>query len=95
MAEEKEKKPAKVGPKATAAMTKDEPKKEKPAKAPEKKSEKKDEFASQNLKFEFLPARENPVLMAPASFQLLPQLNSFAESFPQKPQTPPPRGLLA
>lgn len=39
--EKKEKKVAKVGPKATAAMTKDEPK-EKSAKAPEKKSEKKD-----------------------------------------------------
>jgi hypothetical protein len=60
-----------------------------------KKSEKKDEFTPQNLKFEFLPAKENPVLVAPASFQLLPQLNSFAESLPQEPQTPPPRGFLA
>lgn len=51
MAEEKEKKPAKVGPKATAAMTKDEPKKEKPAKAPEKKSEKKDSKKKKKHKF--------------------------------------------
>jgi hypothetical protein len=60
-----------------------------------KKSEKKNEFTTQSLKFEFPPARENPVLVAPASFQLLPQLNSFAESLPHKPQTPPPRGCFA
>ena len=60
-----------------------------------KKSEKKNEFTALNLRFEFLLAKENPALVAPAGFQLLPQLNSFAESLPQKPQTPPPRGCLA
>jgi len=59
-----------------------------------KKSEKKNEFTGQNQKLEFPPAKENPVLIAPSSFQLLPQGNSFAESLPQKPPTPPPRGFF-
>lgn len=60
-----------------------------------KKSEKKNAFTAPNLKFEFPPAKENPVLIAPASFQLLPQANSFADSFPQTPPSPPPRGCFA
>ena len=60
-----------------------------------KQSEKKNVFTAQNLKFEFPPAKENPVLIAPASFQLLPRANSFADSFPQTPPSPPPRGCFA
>jgi hypothetical protein len=60
-----------------------------------KKSEKKNEFTLQMQKLEFPPAKENPVLIAPANFQLLPQANCFAESLTQKPLTPPPRGFLA
>jgi len=60
-----------------------------------KKSEQKNEFTSQNLNFEFPPAKENPIFIAPASFQLLPQLNSFSESLLPEPPTPPPRGCFA
>jgi len=60
-----------------------------------KKSEKKSEFAVQTQKLEFPPSKENPVLVAPSNFQLLPQLNFFAESLNQKPLTPPPRSLFA
>jgi len=59
-----------------------------------KKSEKKNEFTLQTQKLEFLPAKENPVLIAPSDFQLLPQMDAFAESFIQKPLTPPPRGFF-
>ena len=59
-----------------------------------KKSEKKNEFTAQIQKLEFPPTKENPVLIAPLSFQLLPQGNSFAESLSQKPPTPPPRGFF-
>ncbi len=60
-----------------------------------KKSEKKNDFTAQNLKFEFPPVKGNPVLMAPASFKLLPLANSFAGFLPQQPPTPPPRGCFA
>ena len=60
-----------------------------------KKSEKKNEFTLQMLKLEFPPAKANPVLFAPSQFELLPQANTFAESFTQKPLTPPPRGFFA
>jgi hypothetical protein len=59
-----------------------------------KKSEKKSEFTLQTQKLEFPPTKENPVLIAPSSFQLLPPLNFFAESLNQKPLTPPPRGFF-
>jgi hypothetical protein len=59
-----------------------------------KKSEKKNEFALQTQKLEFPPFKENVVLIAPSQFELLPQKNSFAESFLQKPPTPPPRGFF-
>jgi len=58
------------------------------------KSEQKKEFAAQMQKLEFLPAKENFVLVAPTRFQLLPQTNTFAESLIQKPLTPPPRGFF-
>lgn len=57
-----------------------------------KKSEKKSELTLQMQKLEFPPAKKNPVLVAPADFQLLPHVNCFAESFTQKPPVPPPRG---
>jgi hypothetical protein len=56
-----------------------------------KKSEKKNESTIQTQKFEFPPFKESVVLIAPSQFQLLPLVNSFAESFFQKPPTPPPR----
>ena len=59
-----------------------------------KKSEKKNEFTLQTQKLEFPPAKENPVLIAPSRFQLLPQANFFADSLAQKPPTPPPRGVF-
>ena len=59
-----------------------------------KKSEKKSESTAQIQKLEFPPAKENPVLIAPPNFPLLPQVNSSAESLPQKPPTPPPRGFF-
>jgi len=59
-----------------------------------KKSEKKNEFTAPTPKLEFPPARENPVLITPSSFHLLPLANSFADSLAQKPPTPPPRGFF-
>ncbi|HZQ47808.1 MAG TPA: hypothetical protein VFC07_12390, partial [Verrucomicrobiae bacterium] len=56
-----------------------------------KKSEQKSEFTPQVQKLEFPPAKENPILIAPPSFQLLPESDSFAESSPPQPPTPPPR----
>jgi hypothetical protein len=60
-----------------------------------KKSEKKSEFTAQTQKLEFPPAKENPVLIAPSHFQLLPVADIFAESLNQQPLTPPPRGCFA
>jgi hypothetical protein len=43
---------------------------------------------------EFLPAKENLVLIAPTQFQLLPLENFSAISFAQKPLLQPPRGFF-
>jgi hypothetical protein len=59
------------------------------------KSEKKSDFTVQMQKLEFPPAKENPVLIAPSNYHLLPLANSFAESLNQRPLTPPPRGCFA
>lgn len=59
-----------------------------------KKSERKSDFTLQMQKLEFPPAEENPVLIAPASFQFLPQANSFAEFHSPQPPTPPPRPVF-
>jgi hypothetical protein len=59
-----------------------------------KQSEKKTEFSFQSQKLEFPPANENFVLIAPTQFQLLPQVNSAAKSFTQKPLLQPPRGFF-
>lgn len=56
-----------------------------------KKSEKKNVFTVQAQELEFPPVKENPVLFAPANFQLLPLVNLFTESPNQKPPAPPPR----
>ncbi len=58
------------------------------------KTEKKSGFTAQTQKLEFPPAKENPVLFAPSSFQWLPQANSFAATLLLKPPTPPPRGFF-
>jgi hypothetical protein len=60
-----------------------------------KKSEQKSEFSFQIQKLEFPPAPGHFVLVAPPQFQLLPQVNAFAESLVHPPLTPPPRGCLA
>ena len=60
-----------------------------------KKSEKKSELTRQTQKVEFPPTKENPVLIVPLDFRFLPQMDDFAESFVQKPLTPPPRGFFA
>jgi hypothetical protein len=60
-----------------------------------KQSEKKTDFSFQSQKLEFPPLKENFVLIAPAQFEILPLENSAAESFLQKPLTPPPRSFFA
>lgn len=60
-----------------------------------KKSEKKNEFTLQTQKLEFPPSAENFALLAPTRFQLMPLVNTFAESPAFQPLTPPPRGILA
>jgi hypothetical protein len=59
------------------------------------KSEKKSGSALQTQKLEFPPTKENPVLIVPSSYHLLPQANTFADSLAQKPPTPPPRTFIA
>jgi len=58
-----------------------------------RKSEQKKEFTAPVQKLEFPPVKENFVLIAPSSFQLLPQVNTFADPLTQKPPVPPPRGF--
>ncbi len=58
-----------------------------------KKSEQKTELAFQSQKFEYPPAAETPILIAPIQFHLLPQANFFAEVLTREPLTPPPRSL--
>jgi hypothetical protein len=60
-----------------------------------KKAGKKSEDAAPGLKMEYPPAAESIVLFAPASFQLLPLRNAFADSVSFKPPLPPPRGCFA
>ena len=60
-----------------------------------KKSERQNEFTLQMQKLEFPPAKENPVLIAPSNFMLLPPMNFFSESLTQKPLMPPPRESFA
>jgi hypothetical protein len=59
-----------------------------------KQSEKKTEFNLQSQKLEFPPLKESFALIAPLQFHLLPQENSSAKSFAQKPLLQPPRGFF-
>lgn len=59
-----------------------------------KKAEQKKEFTAPVLKLEFPPVRENFVLIAPARFLPVPQTDTFADSLPERPLTPPPRGFF-
>jgi len=59
-----------------------------------RKSEQKKEFTAPLQKLEIPPVKENFVLIAPSSFQLLPLENSSAKSLAQKPLLQPPRGFF-
>jgi hypothetical protein len=59
-----------------------------------KQSEKKTEFSFQSQKLEFLPLKDNSVLIAPSQFQLLPLENFSAKSLAKKPLLQPPRGFF-
>jgi hypothetical protein len=60
-----------------------------------KKSEQKKEFTVQLQKFEFPLVKENLALIGPSDYQLVLQADTFADSLPQKPPTPPPRSIFA
>jgi hypothetical protein len=59
-----------------------------------KKSEKKNDFTLELVKMEFPPAPEKFQVIPPSQFQLLPEMDTFADSLIQKPPTPPPRGFF-
>ncbi|MDE3098691.1 MAG: hypothetical protein KGJ88_04400 [Verrucomicrobiota bacterium] len=59
------------------------------------KSGKKPQFSLRLQKLEFPPLKENLVFTAPSQFELLPSVDSSAQSLIQKPPTPPPRGFFA
>jgi len=50
------------------------------------------EFALQTQRLEFPLMNEEFVFIPPSQFCLMPAANDFADSLPQKPPTPPPRG---
>ncbi|MGH8023772.1 MAG: hypothetical protein ACRED1_09340, partial [Limisphaerales bacterium] len=58
-----------------------------------KNSEQKNSVTFQSQKLEFPPAHAGLVLVAPSDVEILSQ-DTFAESMPQKPPTPPPRPLF-
>ena len=60
-----------------------------------KAAEQKSDFTLELKKLEYPPAPERFVLVSPAQFQLLPQINFFAEALTQKPPVPVPRSLCA
>jgi hypothetical protein len=57
-----------------------------------KKSEKRTEFPLPLQKLEYPPAPARLILVAPARFQPMPLVNTFAELLALQPPTPPPRG---
>lgn len=61
--------------------------------AADKNSEQKNSLTCQNQKLEFLPSHDGLILVAPSDVEILCQ-DTFAESMPQKPPTPPPRPLF-
>jgi hypothetical protein len=56
-------------------------------------SQQKSAFTLELKKLEFPPAPERFVFVAPTQFWRLPQVNTFADSLPHPPLTPPPRRL--
>ena len=60
-----------------------------------KKSEKRTEFPQPVTKLEFPLTTQSLLLVAPASFQLVPIGNELVESLFHQPPTPPPRATYA
>jgi hypothetical protein len=56
-----------------------------------KNSEQKSAFTLELKKLEFPPTPKRFMPAGPTQFQLLPQVNTFADSFMQPPLIPPPR----
>jgi hypothetical protein len=59
-----------------------------------KTSGRKPEFSFQSQKLEFPPIKARDLPVPPSRFELLPLVNSLAESFAQKPLLQPPRGFF-
>lgn len=60
-----------------------------------KKSQQKNQLTLEKQKLEFPPMDQHVVLIAPSRLELFPRNGLFADSLPQKPPVPPPRGLSA
>lgn len=60
-----------------------------------KSAEQKADFTLNLKKLEYPPAPKSFVFVAPAQFELVPQLNIFADSLTHSPPTPPPRSFFA
>jgi hypothetical protein len=60
-----------------------------------KSAEKKTDFTLELKKLEYPPAPEGFVLVAPAQFQLLPQVNFSAPALTHEPPVPPPRSFCS
>jgi hypothetical protein len=58
-----------------------------------KKSEQKDQLVLEKQRLEFPPVEGSLVLTAPSPVEISAP-NTFSESVPQKPLTPPPRGFF-
>lgn len=58
-----------------------------------KKSQQKDQFSVQKQKLDFTPTEDAVALIAPSQFNPFAPADSCAESFFQKPPTPPPRSF--
>jgi hypothetical protein len=58
-----------------------------------RQSEQKSHLTFEPLKLEFPPVEETLVLLAPSRVEI-PCPNTCAESIPQRPPTPPPRGFF-
>jgi hypothetical protein len=60
-----------------------------------KAAEQKSDFTLELKKLEYPPVTDRLILVAPAQFQFLPQVNFSAEALTQEPLTPPPRAPFA
>ena len=58
-----------------------------------KETQRKQEFTSSMLRFEFPLMAANPALIPPTRFDLLPHCNDFASAVMREPLTPPPRSF--